>query len=399
MGRFFAVISLTAIYFVARWISKLTKPWIRSKRSHRRIIVNGTFHNPNWFHAHITPLVNSGFGEVILICDVPIVALPNLIYRCPPDWANTLFSRAGAKAIWTFIQGIKTPADIYIGYHIFPSAVTALCCARLFGAKAIYQITSGPLELEGGGWHAENKLLVALEKPSNIVESNALSLMREFDVAVVRGSSAKNYILANGFDNRIEVITGSIETNHPIPIEKDIDLIFVGRLAEYKRPDRLLEVILKISKKIPRCCLTIVGDGPDRSTMEKFVKDANLENNVKFLGQRDDVPTLVARARVFILTSRWEGVSIAMLEAMSMNAVPVVSDVGDLKDYAQNNLTGFVVEEDDIDLYAEHITTLLMDSSMRERMAAAGRRLVIDNCDRLLLAKRWGQCLSEVKSQ
>ena len=158
-------------------------------------------------------------------------------------------------------------------------------------------------------------------------------------------------------------------------------------------------MILKVSKKLPQCCLTIVGDGPDRTSMEKFVKDAGLENNVDFLGQRDDVPTLVARARVFILTSRWEGVSIAMLEAMSMLAVPVVSDVGDLKDYAQNNLTGFVVEEDNIDLYAEHIITLLTDTSMREQMAATGRRLVIDKCDRLLLAKRWGQCLSEVAEQ
>ena len=165
MKRAVATIALTIVYGFAVLVSVVLRGF-RRRRHTGRIIVNGTFHNPNWFHAHITPLVQCGFGEVILVCDEPVADLPNLTYRCPPAWASRLFSRAGAKALWTLWQGIRHPADIFVGYHIFPSAVTALVCGRLTGARVVYQVTAGPLELEGGGWNAENKLMTALGRPS-----------------------------------------------------------------------------------------------------------------------------------------------------------------------------------------------------------------------------------------
>ncbi len=389
MKKAFAVLLLSIIYSIAILVSVVTKKWLRSKHKHNRIIVNGTFHNPNWFHAHITPLIESGYGEVILVCDEPIAELKNLTYRCPPQWANKVFSRAGAKGIWTFIQGIKTPADIYIGYHIFPSAITALICARLLGATSVYQITSGPLELEGGGWHAENKLLVALGQPSRIVERLALRVLGEFELAIVRGSRAKAYIQNNGFKNRVEIVTGSVDVDIPIAENKEIDIILVGRLSEYKRPDRFIEVVQQVVSKIPDCHVAIVGEGPDRSSLENQVQEQHLTKNVHFLGQRKDVPDLVANSKIFVLTSRWEGVSIAMLEAMAMKAVPVVSDVGDLADFAINSKTGFVVQEDDIASYASHITNLLSDARQRSEMACAARNLVVEKCSRVVLAKRW----------
>ena len=157
--RLVAVLLLSIAYSTGIFFSRILKK-LRSRRALRkRIIINGTFHNPNWFFAHIEPIANSNYGEVILVCDEPIQELPNLKYSCPPPWLGKLISRALAKFIYTLANGIRYPADIYVGYHIFPSALTAIICARLLGAKCCYQVTSGQLELEGGGWNSENKPL------------------------------------------------------------------------------------------------------------------------------------------------------------------------------------------------------------------------------------------------
>jgi len=396
LKRLLATVLLSFIYGVATLISILTKTWHISNKKHRRIIVNGTFHNPNWFHAHITPLVNGGYGEVILICDAPIAELPNLTYKCPPNWANKLLSRAGAKFLWTFLMGFRYPADVYIGYHIFPSAVTALICGRIFGARVVYQLTAGELELQGGGWNVENKVMVALGRPSRLVERMANNMLREFDLAIVRGSNARNYVMNQNFKHDLEVVTGSVETTLPISENKDIDLIFVGRLSEYKRPDRLLEVVAGIVQKFPTCKATLVGDGPDREALEIQAKNLNIESNVIFLGQRDDVPALLSRAKIFILTSRWEGVSIAMLEAMAMKAVPVVSNVGDLKDFAISDKTGYAIDEENLEEFVERIVELLSNDKHRESLAENARELVVTKCDRAVLSKRWCDILEKL---
>ncbi len=393
MKRLVASFALTLVYsltwFIAVLAAALRWPWIRRRRPHRRIIVNGTFHNPNWFRAHITPLVEGGYGDVALVCDEPVDELPGLTYRCPPMWAARLFSRAGAKALWTLWEGIVRPADVYVGYHIFPSATTVLVCARLLGGRAVYQVTSGPLELEGGGWNAENAVLVALGGPSKWIERLAMAVVRQVDVAVVRGESAGEFVRNHGFRRQLEIVTGSVRTEPAPEVAKDIDVIFVGRLTEYKRPDRLIDVVAKVAAEKPDLKVAIVGDGPDRDVLEARCRELGLTSAVEFLGQRRDVMELLARSRLFVLTSRWEGVSIAMLEAMAMRAVPVVNDVGDLRDFARDGETGYVVEPDDIETHAARILELLGDEARLSLMADRARELVVERCDSDVLAARW----------
>ena len=222
----------------------VTRLFIRKKALKNRVIINGTFHNPNWFHAHISPIAKSNYGEVILVTDSELDRLPNLVYMCPPVLLSKLVTRAGAKFIWTIYAGIKYPADLYIGYHIFPSGITALISSALLGSRCCYQVTSGPLELEGGGYAAENRLLAGLATPSKLIELLVNKVVKLCDLVIVRGSDAAEYITSIGFTNSLEVVTGSVLTdNQFISDERDIDVIFVGRLVEYKRPDIFINVI------------------------------------------------------------------------------------------------------------------------------------------------------------
>jgi len=401
LQRTISITILTLVYCCTLFISTIGRVFIRTQSLHqKRIIINGTFHNPNWFFAHIEPIVRSGYGEVVLICDEPIAELPGLRYSCPPQWAAHIFSRAGAKFLWTLSFGFRHRADIFMGYHIFPSAITALICGRILGAKAAYQVTSGPLELDGGGWHAENKLLIALNSPSPWIEHLAFAITRNFDLVIVRGSSAANFIRERAkYCQQLELITGSVDTNPELmKQQRDIDIIFVGRLTEYKRPDRLIQALAIVATKVPTFNAVLVGNGPDYNSLQEQVTILGLKNHIKFLGKRSDVPELMGRSRIFALTSRWEGVSIAMLEAMALEVVPIVTDVGDLSDFVKDNITGYLLDEDDIIGLSERIIRLLHDEGLRTQLAQNARNYVLSRCDRKVLTQRWNQVLNTLNS-
>ena len=402
--RLAAIAALAAVYGAVALLSRGRNG--RGRDARRRsgcILAIGTFYNPNWIRSHIRPLARSGIGEVILVCDEAVRAMmaqpmDKARCECPPRWMALLLSRAVAKFIWTVRCAFRYRPDLYMGYHIFPGAVTALVAARLFNRPACYQDTSGPLELEGGGWHAENPLLAALQRPSPLVERLASGVVHEFDSVVVRGKGAEAYIRQIGYRGSLAVITGSVEPAGAWRdfAERRIDLTFVGRLTEYKKPERFLAVVAAVARALPRVRAVLAGDGPDAESLKALACRLGIEANVEFLGKRADVDDLLAVSRAFVLTSRWEGVSIAMLEAMAAGAVPVVANVGDLADLVRDEVTGFIVAPDDIAGYARGATRLLTDEDLWRRCSGRAVAAALESSGIDAVAQRWGRHLGGV---
>lgn len=370
--------------------------WRRSGR----ILVIGTFHNPNWFHAHIGPLARSGV-EVILVCDEPVDQMDGVTYACPPVLLSKIITRAAAKFVWAIISGIRYSPDLYMGYNIFPAAQSALVVARLFGRPACYQATCGALELEGGGWHAENRILCSLDGPSKLVERLVFASVREFDLIVVRGTRARQFIRQTGYRGRLAIITGSVKKQEVWQEQncRETDVILVGRLTEYKRPDRFISVVAGVARQLPKVKVWVAGEGPDLSELQKQADELGVAKNIEFLGKRKDVPALLAKSKVFVLTSRWEGLAIAMIEAMTAGTVPVVSDVGDLRDLADDGTNGYVVQEDDIDGFARRITRLLTDESLWRQYSLAAVNAAVGYSSLKAVSERWRESLQEVITQ
>jgi glycosyltransferase involved in cell wall biosynthesis len=394
-----AISVLSAVYgTAARFSRRCNRRGSGSWQRSDCILVIGTFHNPNWFHSHIRPLVRCGIGAVVLVCDEVVEPVNRVQFECPPRWMTVLLSRAVAKFVWAVRCAIRYRPDLYMGYHIFPGAVTALVVARLFNRPACYQDTSGPLELEGGGWHAENRILTALQWPSAYVERLACAVVREFDSVVVRGSGAEAYIRETGYRGSLAVITGSVEPPGAWRdfSERTIDLAFVGRLAEYKRPERFIAVVAAVAKALPGKRAVLIGDGPDVEILRSLVRELGIESMVEFLGKRADVNDLLAITRVFVLTSRWEGLSIAMLEAMAAGAVPVVANVGDLADLIEDDVNGFLVAQDDIAGYSREAVRLLSSEDRWRRYSKRAVESALANSGSDAIAKRWDRHLRPV---
>jgi glycosyltransferase involved in cell wall biosynthesis len=350
------------------------------RRSHARTgraVVIGTFHNPGWYLSHAVPLARSGLREVIVVTHDVLPAIEGVRLAPPPRWLTRLAGRACSKFVWALHVGRQSGADVFIGYHIIPNATMALAAARLLGRAACYQMTGGPVELLGGGYLAtENQVLGRLGAPSPRLERLALRAAAAFDLVVVRGQSAARFVLERAPGPRVAVIPGSIDLARfpESAAERRCDLVFVGRLAPTKQPLQFVDIVAAVRHRLPGTRARIVGDGPLMADVRRRIGELALDEAIEVRGQTADVAACLADARVFVLTSRSEGLSIAMAEAMACGVVPVVADVGDLGDLVTDGRNGFLIEPGNLEQYADRAVAILSDDAWRRQLSAAAAR-------------------------
>jgi len=155
--------------------------------------------------------------------------------------------------------------------------------------------------------------------------------------------------------NRIFTVANGVE----IPALSSVDAIrrtgrlhqreyvYVGRLDREKRIDLMLRGFGRFSDSSAR--LTIVGDGDCRAGLQLLASELGLRSRVIFAGRTDDVPTYLRSAHFYLSTSASEGMSNALLEAMSFGVVPLVSDVSGAKDIVDHGRSGFLFKAEDVD--------------------------------------------------
>ena len=109
---------------------------------------------------------------------------------------------------------------------------------------------------------------------------------------------------------------------------KVFNYIHIGRLTPIKNQMLLLDAFAKVVNKKPCSCLTIVGDGILRKELEEHARKLCISEKVMFLGERSDIPELLSKADVFVLTSNSEAFPMTVLEAMASKQPVVATNVG-----------------------------------------------------------------------
>jgi glycosyltransferase involved in cell wall biosynthesis len=157
------------------------------------------------------------------------------------------------------------------------------------------------------------------------------------------------------------------------------ELITVGRLREPKDFITLARALARLQPGSFRSSL--IGDGPDRPAIEAELARLGLSDNVRLLGDRPDVPDLLARADVFVCSSRSEGMPVSILEAMAAGLPVVASAVGGVPEIVDDGRTGVLVPSGAVLPLADALARLLDDRPGRERMGRAGREAALERYD------------------
>jgi glycosyltransferase involved in cell wall biosynthesis len=99
------------------------------------------------------------------------------------------------------------------------------------------------------------------------------------------------------------------------PQDSDLRLVTVARLVPGKRIDLVIRALAEVRCEYPDATLTVIGDGPERGSLERLTVETGLSSAVDFLGDREDVPSLLSRHHLFVLPTETEGQATAVVEA------------------------------------------------------------------------------------
>ncbi len=391
---------LVCVYSLTWFVSSVFRCIPRRRwKPNGRILVTGTFHNPGWYQSHLKPLTLCGVREVILVTDGSQDAMEGIRFVCPPRWLARLISRAGAKAVWMIGAGLRYRPDLYMGYHIMPNACLALVAGSLFGRPTSYQATGGPTEIIGGGYLGDEAIGAHIQKPSKLLEMIALATVAKFNSVVVRGRKAESFFRRYKVKGSTTIITGSVEIVEKLETGRYVDLVYVGRLARVKQVDQFIRVVHGIVKTHKTLRVQIIGDGPLMSNVKAMANMLDVSDKIEFLGRTTDVQQKLASSKIFILTSRSEGLSIALAEAMAAGCVPVVADVGELRDLVASGKNGYLVTPNAIDEYVQKVRLLLTNQSLWRELSARAIESATSYCGVGVTAEKWRRHFREVLSR
>jgi glycosyltransferase involved in cell wall biosynthesis len=200
-----------------------------------------------------------------------------------------------------------------------------------------------------------------------------LSGVSEVAVGPIRRMARKGShvaVLPNGIENDAWRIT-------PIPHDRSVvRFVSVMRLAPRKRPMHLLRMIDQVVDRLPedrRVELTIIGDGPELTQLEKYVRTHGLTEVVNLVGRRtrEEIRDLFARSDVFVAPANLESFGIAALEARCAGLPVVAKSRTGIREFVRHEQEGLLAESDE-DM-VEQLTRIVLDSTLRDRMTAHNR--------------------------
>jgi len=151
----------------------------------------------------------------------------------------------------------------------------------------------------------------------------------------------------------------------------------VGRLDKQKDYPTLLRAFSRLCRVRDRTLLWIVGEGPLREELHHLMRDLNLQHRVRFWGVRSDIPSLMNASDAFVMSSSWEGLPLALIEAQACGLPAVVTDVGGNAEIVVKEETGFIVPPQNPEALAEAMLRLMaLPVEMRQQMGRLARQRV-----------------------
>lgn len=224
-------------------------------------------------------------------------------------------------------------------------------------------------------------------------------------VIAVNESTRKNLqAWVPGIKNRSIVIPNAVRTSfsasnrqhannlHPDHLVKQEDsvkrILFAGRLTQQKGADVLLKAFSELLKMVESVQLLIAGEGPDRAKLQSMVTELRISEKVTFLGTRSDIIDLLSHVDLMVLPSRWEGLSIVLLEAMAVGCPIVATAVDGTAEILEDGYSALLVSPDQPQALAKAISQVLQNRQLQQALANRAQKIVNEHHSADLASRR-----------
>jgi len=205
---------------------------------------------------------------------------------------------------------------------------------------------------------------------------------------VAVSSAVRNSLIRHGIkEKNIVVINNAVDIDKynkkPAPflkeklgIPKDVFIFLaVGRLVPQKGMDVLLKSFAQLRGNL---ILLIAGRGSEEKKLKQLAADLNIEGKTLFLGARNDIPDILSVCDIFVLASRYEGLPLAVVEAMAAAKPIIITDFEGGKDIIVSGENGLVVEMENIEALARAMAGLMSDKDLRIKLSQNAYKKVQD---------------------
>ena len=323
---------------------------------------------------HVLTRRFSGLPPFEVVNNVPVHRLP---IPGPKSTASLSFTLAGIN------QLAKLKPDIIHAHGLFATTTTAVISKLIFGTPLV-------VKAQGGGDVGDVHRL----KQKLLGQQRMQIFRRQIDIFITISQEIDRELDLEGVpvEKRVNVPNG-VDTHHYQPVdiaakaelrrklslpESSAVVLFTGRLAPEKQLHNLVAAWKPIREVYPQAVLMLIGIGPEETALKRA---AGSENGILFPGSVEDVKPYLQAADIFMLPSAREGLSNALLEAMSTGLAAVATTVGGNPELITDQESGLLVPPDDSPALTQALLSLLENETLRSRLGQAARQHICDHYD------------------
>lgn len=230
------------------------------------------------------------------------------------------------------------------------------------------------------------------------IKRNILNYLiyKSLDKVVGISNAVGVYLKDFGLEKKMKIIYSCIDREKfniedgSIPEDlvkfKDLPIITeVANLQKVKGQSILIKAAEEIIKFFPNAQFLFVGEGKERKNLENLVRELKLENNVHFLGFREDIDRILYITTVFVIPSLCPGIPGSLREAVVMGKPVVASNVPGMEEIVKDGVNGFLFDKDNIMDLRDKILVLLKDKNIREKFSQENLKLSEEfSCEKMV---------------
>jgi glycosyltransferase involved in cell wall biosynthesis len=279
-----------------------------------------------------------------------------------PDHRGTKIRKQFNRFLNLKSKLVEIKPNLVISFWLQP-AIFAAILSKFIGFKTIYSERGDPTDKEYSG----------------ILGLLRYVFLKFVDGFVFQTEGAKK-CFSKSIQTRGTIISNSVcikYDDYNIPPERRKIIVNVGRLHEQKNQKLLINAFAKITKLFPEYTLNIYGDGELKGELEAQIRELNIDNRVQLKGTTNKLFDEIVDASLFVLSSDYEGMPNALLEAMALGIPSISTDCkpGGAREILVNGENGLLVERNSVNELARAIQFMLSHPDEAEKMGIEAKRI------------------------
>lgn len=274
------------------------------------------------------------------------------------------------------------------------TTIAHLLCHRQRVERDLYQLTSEVDLIVIPDVHGisflkreilkQKKVMLQLHNTASFITQNALimrTLVRhqcDIDRLVLLTQSDQRAFESLGFE-KTSFIYNEVE-QAPMVVSRETmqtpdKIVFLGRLDSRKGVDLLVPLMSRLVAQYPSVRLYVYGEGPERENLERAIQEAGLEDEILLMGYTNSLTDVFSTASCFWLTSRWEGLPLTLLEALSYGVPTVAFRCFDgIYEIMPHEKAGFVILPEELDEFVTATVTLLTNGDKWQEISRQAQK-------------------------